>query len=305
MEAAFEMGLHALQRGAYDAAIRHFQDVLGQDAEDVEAHALISIALANAGRRHASLIEARRALALDPEHPMGHVAEAYGLILHHDYGRAGKSFARALALDPQNVPALLGRCRLAKARRDANALVTALKAYRAIVPTDPEADVLETHLHLMRGDLDQAEAAARRALMGDPEDSDAFIALGLVRVRSGDTHRARHMALTALNLAPENREAHHLLVQIKMQEKPILGYWQRFSLWLSLGGAMRVIGVLIGLWVGYRVLVVVLEENGMLFGAGLLQFLWLIFVGLTWFAGYQYRTLIERELEQTRLSPDY
>ena len=90
-----------------------------------------------------------------------------------------------------------------------------------------------------------------------------------------------------------------------MQERPIIGYWQRFSLWLSLGGGVRVIGVLIAMWVAYRVGVVVLDEAGYHQGAGILQIAWLGFIGMTWIAGFQYRKLVEKDLEKAQLDPNY
>ena len=101
------------------------------------AHAMISIALSNLGRRYAALVEARRALELEPERPEAHVAAAYAHALHHDCRAAEKSFGEALAIDPQNHAALLGRCQIAKARNDTKMLERALDDYRSVNPDDP------------------------------------------------------------------------------------------------------------------------------------------------------------------------
>ena len=305
MSWAFQAGVSALQRGANEAAIQNFQGALSEDPDDPMAHALISIALSNAGRRYAAQVEAGRALALQPNLPIGHVARAYALILHHDYRAAAGAFDEALALDPYNLPARLGRCRMARARRNAAQLEAALASYRELAPDDPECDVLAAHLHLMRGNLDRAEKAALAALRGDPEDADGYTVMGWVHARRGDADKARHMALTALNFSPEDRDAHLLLAYAIMQRRPLVGYWQRFALWLSLGGALRIIAVLIGLWVGYRVAVAVLLDAGLISAATVLQLIWLGFVLMTWIAGFQYRRMVEREMERVELRPDF
>ncbi|MEM6663062.1 MAG: hypothetical protein AAF666_12895, partial [Pseudomonadota bacterium] len=76
-------------------------------------------------------------------------------------------------------------------------------------------------------------------------------------------------------------------------------------LWLSLGGGLRIIGVLIGLWLAYRVGVALLDNAGYSKASGLLQIAWLAFVAMTWIAGFQYRRLVERDLEKAQLDPNY
>lgn len=305
MADAFLAGMNAIDRNAYPTAIQHFQTVLGENPEDPVAHAMIAIALAQVGRRHAALVEARRAVALAPELPIGHVAQAYAHILHDDDKAAGLSFSKALELDPLNRAARLGICRMARTRRDPVRLETALADYRGLFPDDPEADVLKAHLHLMRGETDEAEAAARSALRADPEDADAHAVLGWVHARQGDTAAARERALAALRLAPDDREAHHLLAHAVMLERPLLGYWHRFSLWLAMGGDVRIVAVLIGIWVVCRAAVVLLDEGGMTSAAAGLQLVWVVFVLITWAAGHQYQRMVERELEAAELDPRY
>ncbi len=305
MSQAFQAGMHAMESNAYPVAIRHFQSALGEDPEDPVTHAMISIALSQSGRRHAALVEARRASSLAPELPIAHVAEAYAHVLHDDPQAAEKSFSMALELDPQNRAARLGRCRLARHRRDAESLATSLADYQALAPNDPEGELLTAHLHLMRGELEKADIAARRGLGTDPDNPDGFTALGWVDARRGDARQARQMAISALNLAPEDRDAHLLLAHATIQQRPIIGYWQRFSLWLALGGEIRILAILIGAWIAYRVGVVLLDEGGFSTAAVLLQVGWLGLVLMTWIAGFQYRRLVERELERAELDPDY
>ena len=305
MAGAFETGMHALERNSFATAIQQFQSALSEDPDNALAHAMIAIALAQVGRRHAALIEARRAIALDPELPIAHVAAAYAHILHDDFRAAAREFRQALEHEPHNVAARLGLCRMARARRDPAELEKALAAFREIAPDDPEGDVLEAHLHLMRGRLGAAEWAARAALTADPEDPDAHTALGRVLARRGDADGARALALSALNLAPEDRDAHQLLADTVMMKRPVIGYWHRFSLWLSLGGDVRIVAVLIGIWIAYRVGVVLLDEAGLFAAEALLQVVWIGFVLATWAAGYQYRRMVERELERADLDPDY
>lgn len=294
-----------MERGAYDFAIRQFQIVLSDDPEDPVAHAMISIALSNASRRHAARVEARRALDLAPDLPLAHVARAYALILYHDWRGAERAFEAALELDPVNRAARLGQCRMARARRDPAMLEAALGAYRALAPDDPEADVLSAHLHLMHGDLVRAEASALAALRGDPEDADGHTVLGWVHARRGDAETARQLALTALNLAPDDRAAHELLAHAVMLRRPLLGGWQRFSLWLAMGGTVRIVAVLIGLWVCFRISVAVLDEAGWQIAAASLQIAWLALFVIAALAGLQYRRMVERELERAELDPEY
>ena len=128
-----------------------------------------------------------RALALDPNLPDAHVAQAYYHLLGEwDWRKADETFQRALAMHPTN-PGMAYHWYghyLSFAGRDQDAL----DAFAAALRLDPLSGLHQACMgltHVAGGNLDRADRFLQKALELDPQLPVAHNWLGLLRERQG------------------------------------------------------------------------------------------------------------------------
>jgi tetratricopeptide (TPR) repeat protein len=104
---------------------------------------------------------------------------------------------------------LLGWCRLRWSEIEAAA--DAFAEAVAMQPDNAEAIVGRGYVELRRGQSGRAEASFRAALELEPNSGDALKGLGLARQQFGDHKGAREALLRAVELSPADTEARELL----------------------------------------------------------------------------------------------
>jgi TolB-like protein len=200
--AAYEQYLHALDvarvggRGPVESAHAALQGAIALDPGYANAHAQLALVQASMAdfaedpaRREAtidaSLASADKAIALAPD-----LSEAYAgrgsirLRLRWDWQGARSDLARALELGPNSLP-----------------------------PLAVQAQVLAS-----LGRLDEAVAAARRAVAADPLSDSAWTALGRYLHPTGATAETRQALERALQINPEQNWANFLLGNLLLSE---------------------------------------------------------------------------------------
>lgn len=109
---------------------------------------------------------------------------------------------RALAIDPQNAPALSLRALLALSRADRSAARDLLERALAGDPQSVVARIVLSHLEQSLLQLAAAETALREALALEPDNGIAATRLAEIALAQGDTRAAVAMATRARALAP-------------------------------------------------------------------------------------------------------
>lgn len=300
-----ELAMEKLERGQVDQAIDDLAMLLGEDPDDARAHALLSLCLLRRKRVHAAGLESRRALELEPESPLAHVAAAASHTAARRFVQAERHLLEALAHDPDWSLARRDLANLYRLwGRDADAIAQIEQAC-AQSPDEPSAWALRAQLAVAAGRNADAQVYARQALEIDPEHVDAIVALGHAELATGLTDRANEHAVWALYLDPGDEAAITLLGAIKARKSLLLGLWWRFQSFVSSGSRTRALALLIGMFLAYRVAVIALEENGHADWAPFVQGLWLAFCVYTWVAPAIFRRALAKELSQVRLKPDF
>lgn len=304
-DALYRMAERYYAHGQIDAAIDALLRLLGEDADHSDAHAFLALCLVKRKRLHAAALEARRALELTPESAFAHLAAASAATAQRRYADAEAHLHAARERSPEAAPVADAFARLYRAwGRDAQALEQARRAC-ALDPDDPDYPALLAWLELRRGDRAQAERLAREVLAGHPEHLDALCVLGHCELARGRADSAREHAAWALQIDPTDADALTLMAAVKARQSPLLGLWWRLQSFLSAGSRTRMVLLLLGMFLIYRIALIALPQQGLAQWVGPISYGWLLFCAYTWIAPTLFWRSVKKELEQVRLRPGF
>jgi tetratricopeptide (TPR) repeat protein len=242
------------RQSRFDLAERELRQALGDAPNDARAHALLGLCLAKAERFDEATREAEEAIALAPDLPLTHYALADIL---HDRARLEEARAvilEAIRLDPEDADyrALLANI-LADQQRWPEALAAAEDGLR-LDPEHTPATNLRAIALLHLGRKEEAGATIEGALARDPENAASHANLGWNLLHRAEYDRALEHFLEALRIDPTFDWAREGLVEALKARHRIYGLLLRYFLWMSrLDGRARWL-VLIGAYIGFRVL---------------------------------------------------
>lgn len=294
-----------LRQGNPQAALELMRDVLTADPEHATAHAVLALALLELRRLHAAELEARRALYEEPELPFAHYAMALVAMAKRDLPRAQEHLDTLLALEPDD-PAnhiTMAVCLEQRGRHDE--ALTVLEHALTLAPDDPQVLAALGSAHHERGQHELAARYCGQALEADPEHLAAHRLRGWLDLHEGHVAQARAHACFVLGHDPADAEAIRLLVAAKARKNPLLAGWWRLNAWLERLDERRRMLVLLGSFVVYRVVTIVLRHRGLHDAAELLQWAWLGLCVYTWVGPGMFRRWLDRERAQVRLRDDY
>lgn len=301
MERASQQIRHQNVRGAIDS----LRQALSLDADHGEAHALLAICLHDERRLHAAEHEARLSVTLEPDSGLANYAMAVIQQAKRRFALAEEHFERALAGDPGNTVFVLGLAHLYGLWHRTDKVLPLLEKARELAPDDPDCwSALAGHYREAR-DYERAESAARRALELDPQNVDGLLVMGHLLLREGRVQDAREHALLVLRENALHEGGIALLSAVKARQSLLLGLWWRFNSFFGAGSPTRRVLMLVGLYLVYRVGVMVLGDFGYENAQLPLVLAWLGFCVYTWVGPAVFEKQLKRELEPARIDPKY
>jgi tetratricopeptide (TPR) repeat protein len=160
-------------QGDSDGAIAEVREALKISPWMAQAHFNLGAFLLNAGRLTEALPELEQTLEMNPSFPSGEeaLAQAYGM--ERRDGEALEHYRKALELDPESLPALIGEARILASSSDAG----------------------------LRNGAEAVKAAARANQLTSGKDPSVLDTLGAAYAEAGDFGRALAAAQSALDLA--------------------------------------------------------------------------------------------------------
>lgn len=294
-----------LTRGDHSGALETLRRALGQDPDDAEAHALLSLVLLALKRPHAAGHEAGIALSLEPELPLVHTAAASVAMARRRFKDAEQHLTRLLELEPDDVGNLLLQARYFDLTGQKERKREALRRAIALAPDDPDTLVALGEDALERGDVKRAEQWARDALAARPEFQDGLVLMGQVYLRQGRIEDAREHALWALRQDATAEGALRLLSSIKARQSPLLGLWWRYAMFMGSLGEGKGTLVLLGMFVVYRFATLAAKDLGQPTLSSFIQLAWLAFAVYTWVGPSLFQRMVRQELDTVRLDPRF
>ena len=287
------------------AAVETLRQILAEDPEAAYPHALIAFALIGTKRLHAAEVEAAHALAIDPGAPSSHFAMAEVRFAQTRLPEAEVHLNQALAIDPELVGARVQLAEIHKlnARRDLarGELMQAL----SVQPCSAGALTALAQLDILEGNLGEAEHRLRSVLAELPMHSAATIAMGHLLLQRGDLEAAREHAIVVIQRNPNSPSALQLLASIKARKNPIIGSWWRYAVWMERHGESAQIGLLLGAFFFYRVLVAYTTNTGNEPLRTLVDGVWFGIVAYSWFAPLIFMRLLRKEIGEVKLRGDF
>jgi tetratricopeptide (TPR) repeat protein len=243
-----------LEQSRHDLAEAELRQELAVNPENGVAHAVLSICLSRSERAAEATTEAQAAIGLAPDLPLGHYAHAIASYERNRFDEAVAAVEEAIRLDPDDADsfALLAHVRLAQRRWTA-----ALEAAETGLRGDPEhvgCTNARAEALVMLGRREEASATIDTALSREPENAWTHANMGWTRLHQGDANGAAEHFREALRLDPDQEWARQGIVEALKAKNPLYGVMLRYFMWTSrLGGAHRWL-LLVGGYVGYRLL---------------------------------------------------
>lgn len=246
---------------------------------------MLALCLTEQQQFPAALEEARQAVHLCPDVPFSHYVLARVAYHRNDYRAALGAIQEAIRLDPTDPDhfSLLAAVHFEE-RRWAEALAAADQGLRQ----DPEhvgCANLRAMALVKLGRRSEAGVAIEGALAKAPESSITHANQGWTLVERGEYAKALEHFREALRLDPQNEWARQGIVEALQARHLIYAVMLRYFLWMSRLSQQAQWGIVIGGYVGYRVLGTVAKANPALAPWILpVQILYVVFALMTWLA---------------------
>ncbi|HEY0017301.1 MAG TPA: tetratricopeptide repeat protein [Longimicrobium sp.] len=242
------------QQGRHDLAEREYRLALAEDPHDADTHALLALVLAEQEPRRAeALEEARAAIGLAPDDAFPHYAEARVHLEAERWEPAQRAAEEAVRIDPDTPDhyVVLSAAHLGR-RRWREALEAADQAL-AIDPTHTGGANLRATALVHLGRKDEAGATLHGALARDPENTHTHANQGWALLHRGDRTGALGHFREALRLDPESEWAREGLAEAMKARNPLYAGMLRYFLWMNRLPARTRWMVILGGWLGYRI----------------------------------------------------
>ncbi|MCX7808516.1 MAG: tetratricopeptide repeat protein, partial [Deltaproteobacteria bacterium] len=180
-----------------------------------------------AGDLGAALRSAERAAALAPDSPEVHNLLGYVLAAHGRFEEAIEHYKQAIELDESYVEAMLNAAEIMlHPLHDWDAAIEMIDQAIEWIEDDEEladALLLKAEALLGKGQREEALATLRGIPQKHFENSGIEFALGRLWFELGDLDKAEHHLKRAIELAPENSDAHYFLGLCYEQRKDRMG----------------------------------------------------------------------------------
>jgi tetratricopeptide (TPR) repeat protein len=165
---------------------------LAAGASSADAHEARGEALLALGRADEAVTELRKALELDPKMNVARVQLASALLKQGKAAEAVAEARKATEADAKSGQAfaVLALALLAENKNNWNDAISQAQNGKFLNERDPFVQVAVGHVFESNDNLDQAQAAYKKALETDPDYTPARAALLSVQVRKGDTEGA-------------------------------------------------------------------------------------------------------------------
>jgi tetratricopeptide (TPR) repeat protein len=217
-EAQQALGMLELRRGDLDAVAQTAQQVVNDAPNKPDGYLLRARSEMGLKKYSDAERDMRQASEIAPGNPIPYVQMGNLRLLQKQYAEAIKNFAQALDLDPASAEGLQGIMNTYLAQKQVDQAIAAAKAQIAKSPDRSRFYyLLGEALFEKKKDLSGAEAAFRKAVELDKNNSDALVKLGEVQAAEGSASQA--LATYQQSIKDHPREVAFYLLAGEMYEK--------------------------------------------------------------------------------------
>jgi tetratricopeptide (TPR) repeat protein len=285
MNPNLQRALLLYQQSRFEMAEGELRQAIAAEPNDSYAHSLLALCLARREQFQAATDEARQAIGLQPDSPYAHYAHAVILYDRHRPAEALQAIQEAIRLDANDADyfSLLAAIHFGESRWQ-----DALSAAEQGLQTNPE-HIGCTNLRAMAmvklGRRAEAGATIATALAKNPESAVTHANQGWTLLHQGEPKKALEHFREALRLDPENEWARHGIVEALKARHFIYAIMLKYFLWMSRFRRQAQWGIIVGAYVGYRLLGIIAQSQPSLAPWILpLQIAYIVFALMTWMA---------------------
>ena len=256
-----------------------------EQPQDPYAHSLLGLCLMRQDKLPEAQQETEQAIVLAPDEGFPHYCRSTVLSHRRKYTEAEASAREAVRLDPANpdFQAQLGVTLFHQ--KNWQAALDACEDGLQYDAEHPGCTNLRSMALTKLGRQEESIRTADQSLAQDPDDEMAHANKGWALLHEGKPRPALDHFREALRLDPNYEYAQHGIVEALKARNPIYRWMLAYFLWMARLSDRARWGVIVGGYIGYRVLGGVSKTNPELAPWILpVQILYLIFVLLTWFA---------------------
>ncbi|MEX2139620.1 MAG: tetratricopeptide repeat protein [Pirellulales bacterium] len=269
----------------YDLAEKEVGQALLADPNDGRSLALLALCLLEQQKFTEATQRAQEAVGNAPDESFSHYTLARVWIERNYLDQAELEIQAALAIDP-HFPHYHVTLGLIHYRRSAWPLaLAAAEAALSLKPDHADAVSLRTEALRKLGRKDAAREHLHEQLARDPDDPYTHVGLGWNYLEKGNRDKAMEHFREALRLDPELDWAREGVVETLKSKSRFYRGVMRYFFWISRFSPQVQLALMVGLFIGYRVLVGILADQPQL-----APLFWTVVVGYgvfvfsTWFA---------------------
>jgi tetratricopeptide (TPR) repeat protein len=291
--------------GDYDGAIYCLRNVLTREPEHAGAHAMLAFVLLDTRRLSGAAIEAKLALTYGGGEAYSHLAAGAVARCERKLDEAWDHCQIALETEPEDVDAhVIGAQVRLEQNRHADAR-TLLQRALELESDSTDALVMLARVELDVGNLGEAARLAGEALTIEPGHLDAHVVAGFCDLKRGELDSAEEHARFALQNDPTDVGAIALWTSLKSRRNWFMGLWWRLNAWVSLRSERSTLALMVGSFVLAQLAIIAAEAADLDVLAAVLDWAWLGFCAYTWSAPVLFRRMLDKELKQVQLRPDF
>ncbi|MBA2112977.1 hypothetical protein HOV93_01230 [Planctomycetes bacterium FF15] len=270
----------------YEEAKRELSLGLAEDPENPSNHLMLGLCHSTL-KEHAMAIEhGELAVRMAPDWAKSHAMLAWIYLQADKYKDAKLGAEHALQLEPSETMASNVIAMVYAHYKDWEGASRAAEMTLSYDPDDTEALNIRALALRSQGKAGASEEELKRSLQIDAEDATAHANLGWTYLQKGDLHKAETHFREALRINPELDWARQGALETLKAKVPIYRWILGYFIWMATKTAGIQWMIIVGLYLGYKVIYVALAANPSTQGlAYAFMAVYLLFCVTTWFAG--------------------
>lgn len=301
----YEQVWRHISQGQLSGAIELLKELLSYDPNNATYHGVLAYCLLQQFRIHAAEHELKIALQLEPGNPFFHSIYARIYFLHNKRTQALAACDQALQLDPENTDIFELKSDILLANKREKEAFSYIQKIAELEPDSVRTAYAFANYYYQTGNNASAFEFTTAALGLDAQHQGANILMGRLHLIKGDIAEAEYHAKLTIMLNPDAKEALSLFADVKARKSIFLGLWWKFNNRISRMKPLHQVGILIFGYVFFRLLSIIVFDFGYKNTSNIIDYAWLAIVIYSWVAIPLYQRMLNKEIQQFSFKPNY
>jgi tetratricopeptide (TPR) repeat protein len=264
LPASIERAGLLLQQSRFELAEREVRGVLADEPGHPIAHAWLALCLAHKKDYPAAIASAREAVGLAPDEAYVHYVMADVLGDAGKLDQALRAIRQSIELGPDEADAHAAHADILRRLERPKESLEAAERGLEIDPEHVACNNIRAMALVRLGRKAEAGATIGEALAREPENATTHANMGWTLLHQGDPKKAMHHFAEALRLNPDMEWARAGIVEALKARNPLYRMFLAYFLFMARLGPNAQWGVIIGGYLGSRVLRVISNNNAAL-----------------------------------------